>query len=197
MRQILAIFLISSTLLSCGGADESVLTIKSSISKALIIPTVAASCFAKLTATAGSPVSTDITSAYFRIPRLIFTKKNVGTDLYIVLLRIKMQVPNSGAYECTFAGENLASLNSIEETNGGSSSTSLSWWRRSTQEAIIPAGSTTWQTDCPLYCGAVNVEGGAFSTTATIEIIGYEQTPGSDLQLPLKVFGSLQVENPI
>jgi hypothetical protein len=195
MRQILFIFLISSTLLSCGGADESVLAVKSSITKALVIPTVASSCYQKMT---GSPPSVDITSAYFRIPKVYFTKKNSGTDLYIVLLKLKMNIPNMGDYICQFAGEELAALNAIEETNGGSStSTSLSWWKRPTREAIIPAGTTTWQTDCPLYCGGINVDAGNFSTTATIEVIGYEQTPGSDLQLPLKVFGTVQVENPL
>ncbi|MDG0816717.1 hypothetical protein [Bdellovibrio svalbardensis] len=184
MKAFILLGLLASFLTACAAGEESV-SVSSSVSTAQLIPSPATSCLAIKQATSGTTPSADISAAYFRIPRITFTKKNVDKDLYISLITITMNIPGSSApFECKVGGDALAAL-----------SNDANWWGTGTiHDSKVPAGTETFTTNCPLYCGGISSVT-PFFTTATMEILGYEQAAGSDEQEPVKTTTIFNVQN--
>lgn len=194
MKYYLAALVISSLLVGCGSGDAK-LTAKSSSSTVLVIPAAAVSCKTYLTTTDGSLPTADVSSSYFRIPRITFTKSNKANDMYIAVIKVSFQVPGEATpHDCTYGGDDLAALYYQPATGGALTPTP--WWSSPTHEALIPAGTATLTTNCPMYCGGIDVKS-SFSSTATMEIVGYEQAPGSELQEPVKITTTFQIQNPL
>ncbi|QDK36845.1 hypothetical protein DOE51_04165 [Bdellovibrio sp. NC01] len=140
-----------------------------------LIPASATSCLAQRQASTGTTPTSDVSASYFRVAKLTFTKKNKANDMYIDLVRITVDIPGiSSQYVCTVGGDALAALNAT-------------WYGSNTSghQAYIPAGTESMTTDCALYCGGIDTTQ-LFSATATMEIRGYEQAPGSDEQNPVR-----------
>jgi len=193
MKYFFATLVVSSLMVGCGGGDSK-LVAKSSASTVLVIPAAGVSCKTYLTTTDGSLPTSDISSSYFRIPKITFTKSNKANNMYIAAIKVSFLVPGDSApRDCTYGGDDLAAL--YYQPTGGTL-TPTPWWNIPSREALIPAGTSTVTTNCPMYCGGIDVKS-SFSSTATMEIVGYEQAPGSDLQEPVKVYSTFQIQSPL
>lgn len=184
MKSIILIGLLASLLSACAGGEESV-SASASVKTAQLIPSTATSCLAIKQAPPATVPSSDISPAYFRIPRITFTKKNVEKDLYISLISITMNIPGSSTpLECKVGGDALSALSNDND-----------WWGSGTvHEAKIKSGLATFTTNCPLYCGGIKADVNFF-TTATMTILGYEQSTDSDEQDPVKTTSTFSVQN--
>lgn len=175
MKKILLIALVLPFLSACGSGEQN-LDVSASSSSVPLIPASATSCLAQRQASSGTTPTSDISASYFRLAKLTFTKRNVANDLYIDLVKITVDIPGlTTTYECTVGGDALAALRL--DWYGGTST--------SAHVAVIPAGTASMTTECPLYCGGITTTQ-LFSTTATMEVRGYEQAPGSDDQTSVR-----------
>ncbi|HEX7673815.1 MAG TPA: hypothetical protein VF412_06580 [Bdellovibrio sp.] len=157
------------------------LNVTSSTKEALVIPASASSCLARKQAGSSAPKA-DIPAAYFRIPNITFTKSS-SKDMYIAQIKVSLTVPGSSSpYTCVIAGDALSAL-------------SQQWWPEATPvDSLIPAGTASLKTDCPLYCGNIPTDK-MFSATATMRVDGYEQDRNSDDQSPVSAHLNFTVTN--
>lgn len=156
------------------------LTVQPSHSEVPVIPASAVSCLSLKQAGTNMPVA-DINSAYFRIPRITITKKDSTTTAVIAMIKVKMPIPGRANYQCALGGDALSAL-----------SDDRNWW--SAKDAVIPAGTASLTTNCPMYCGNVPVEM-SFRTTAVMQVYGYESVDGSDKQTPTRAEATFTVIN--
>lgn len=174
------ILILSMHLMGCSGGDDSNVEVVIGKSPYPLIPAPAISCLAYKNASSSAPAN-DITASYFRMPVITFNRKNT-TDIFVVaLVRITINAPGS-SISCEVGGDGLAALSST-------------WWSNSTKEAAVPAGTATFQTDCPLYCGGVPVGNTPFTATGILEVFGLERNVTSLEENPVKIQTSISVQN--
>jgi hypothetical protein len=167
----LATVLSLSSLVSCSGGDNLV---EVDVTSAMlqIVPATAVSCHARKSAEDDQTTATaDIAMAYFRIPKMTFTPAHATTrDIFITSIDISYTLPGSTSKTtCTFAGDSLAALRD-------------DWWDSAGREAKIAANSTADKkvTTCGMYCGGIDKDLPAFSSTAEVRVYGYEQNPSDE-----------------
>ncbi|HWU42352.1 MAG TPA: hypothetical protein VN132_02905 [Bdellovibrio sp.] len=178
-QSLLAVSLLGMT--ACNGGAGP-LEAKVATTTVALIPATASSCLAVRQATAGSPPTKDVQSAYFRLSKITFNKTNKDNDLVITSVKVSIDLPPPiGTKECTIAGDDLAALSST-------------WWATTLHDAIIPSGTDTITTDCALYCGGISPDT-PFFASGIMTILGYEQAPNSDTQTSVKTTTYFQVDN--
>lgn len=170
MKHTLFLLPILALLTSCSGGGESLVEISVTSSVRMTIPAAGYSCLARKTAvdTSTSP-SSDVSAAYFTIPKMTFKLADPTRDTYISQIKVTFTPPGGSETSCVFGGDSLAALR-------------LSWWQTTLKEAKIAANSAEADraTDCPMYCGGVNVDAGSFTSSGTIKVYGYTQDPNND-----------------
>lgn len=183
----LLILVSAGVVVSCSG-EESNVEISLQSSPLPLIPAEAKSCLAIKNQTSDSPAASDISPYYFKVPKITFTRKEVDKALIISLIRIKINIPGSSSgVDCTVGGDNLAALAQY-------------WWDadasvgKPKQEAFIPPGQATFQTDCALYCGGIAVSN-SFVATGTVEIFGLERNVSTDEEVPVITSSSISVQS--
>lgn len=186
MKSIILLGLLATTVLAaCAGSEETV-TVSSSVSIAQLIPATATSCLATKQAQGGTTPTSDISSAYFRIPQITFTKKDKDKDFYISVINISLNVPGSSTpITCTAGGDALSALSDQGDLN---------WWANPNgHQALIPAGTASYTTVCAMYCGGIT-SSTTFSASATMEVFGLEQAVGSTEQTAVKTTTTFTVQ---
>ena len=186
MRSLIALAILTGFLTACSGSEN--LTVSTTSNNTLLIPSTATSCLAKYQAASGTTATADITSAYFRLPHITFTKQNINNNMYISQVKITMTLPNSTSdYSCVIAGDALSALYTVWRNNDASTPATFT-------DSVIASGTQAVTTDCPLYRGGITSDT-SFSTTATMEVDGYEQAPNSDDQTPVRTTTFFTVTN--
>lgn len=167
-------------LTSCSQGEEPNVKIVVSSQPQYLIPDSASSCLARKNAGADPP-SRDVEASYFKIPTFAFTRKNSDQLLIISLIRVKVELPSAETITCIFSGDSLSALDS-------------SWWGQT--ESIIPAGTASFETDCSAICGGISAQG-IFSTTATVEVLGYEKVSAelNSAETPFRTETTMQVQS--
>lgn len=176
----LLILLFSWQLMSCAN-EESNVEVAIATSPLPLIPATAISCLA--TKNAGGDVATaDIAPSYFKVPKLTFNRKDSAKILVIAFVRIKIQIPGAAApVSCEVGGDGLAAL-------------SQTWWANGAKEASIPAGTSTYSTDCPLYCGGILAET-PYTASGTLEVFGLERDATTLEESPVKVQTAITIQS--
>lgn len=183
MKKILGLLVVAltSSLLSCGSGEEANLEVTVPTSPLPLIPANATSCLSRKSAVGESPAQ-DISPSYFRIPTLKFTRKNTTKTLIISLVRITIRIPTTGAtVRCEIGGDALAAL-------------ATSWWATSNRETSVPVGTSTFSTDCPLYCGGVDTTR-TFVASGPLEIFGLERDESTLEESPVKVQSMVSIQS--
>ncbi|MBV2169477.1 MAG: hypothetical protein KUL82_12295 [Bdellovibrio sp.] len=172
MRKLMPVLLLVclATLGGCSQEEGNVEVVVSS-SAFPLIPATAASCLADKNAGADTPTA-DISPDYFRIPTITFNRKDTSKTLVIAFIRISIQIPGSSqAVSCEVGGDGLAALRD-------------SWFSGTTKEALVPAGTASFSTDCALYCGGVKAPSG-MTASGSLEVFGLERATNGD-ETPVK-----------
>ncbi len=186
MKSIILLGLLVTTVLTaCAGSEEAV-SVSPSVTVAQLIPSAATSCLALKQATGGTTPTSDISSAYFRIPQITFTKKDKDSDFFISVINITLNVPGSSTpIVCSTGGDALSALSDLGDVN---------WWASASgHQSKIPAGTASYTTVCPLYCGGITSTT-TFSASATMEVFGLEQAVGSSEQTAVKTTTTFTVQ---
>lgn len=174
------ILLVSMQLMSCANEESNVEVVISN-SPLPLIPATAISCLATKNA-GGDVASSDIAPSYFKVPKLTFNRKNTSKVLVIAFVRITIQIPGATSpVSCEVGGDGLASLSST-------------WWASPGKEAAISEGTSSFSTDCPLYCGGVLAER-QYTASGTLEIFGLERDSATLDETPVKVQTSITVQS--
>ncbi|MGE5086805.1 MAG: hypothetical protein ACM3MG_10930 [Bacillota bacterium] len=168
MKKIISVLALLAivNLASCSGSQD-VVDVSVTTAVRPLIPAAVASCLAVRTAKDTSSFPTaDVTAAYFSIPQMTFTPQHQDRDVYISFIKITYTIPGGSPATCEVGGDSLLALKQ-------------SWYISTTKEARIAAGATgdDTKTECPIYCGGIDKDLPAFSSTATITVYGYEQNP--------------------
>ncbi|WP_374029738.1 hypothetical protein [Bdellovibrio bacteriovorus] len=180
MKRILITLLIAPMLLAGCSGEEGNVEVSISSSAYPLIPASAVSCLAK--ENAGNDVPTpDISPSYFRIPVITFNRQDTTKTLVISFIRISIPIPGSSTpLSCEVGGDNLSALRG-------------SWYDSTTREALIPAGTATFQTDCALYCGGIAATT-PFTASGTMEIFGLERDAAQN-EVPVKTSTVITIQN--
>lgn len=180
------LFFIFLNLANCSGSTN-ILEVKAT-DTVMVIHADAISCLAIVNSKIlGAPATADITTSYFRVPKIKFTKKNIEKDMVITAINVIYSVPGSGNQSCQYGGDDLAALSSDQNWMGSSGA--------GLKTNTIPAGTSSLTTDCPLYCGGIE-SSTAFTSTATMDIYGYETVPGSEVLEPIKSTTTFSIQSP-
>ncbi|WP_413582431.1 hypothetical protein [Bdellovibrio sp. HCB288] len=156
-----------ASLTSCGGSEQSV-EVSTSTAVRWTVPSKGFSCYANKTAQeTNSTATSDVDEAYFSISKLNITSADSSRDTVISLVNVIYTPPNGSEIVCDFGAEELAALNST-------------WWADANKEARIPAGSTSWSTDCPIRCGGISINIKSFTASGVIKVYGYTVDPNDE-----------------
>jgi hypothetical protein len=149
--------------LNCNpGPDENLVTMSVSKSNRYAIPANGYSCYSvKLAQQNGTTPESDVQGSYFSLPRISFQQSNPKRDLWISAVKIYYTPPGGSEMMCALGGDSLAAL-------------SDDWWYKSKKNALIPAGTLSFQTDCPIYCGGIDVDT-PFTATGMVKVYGYSE----------------------
>ncbi|MEN0059288.1 MAG: hypothetical protein AAGB31_10685 [Bdellovibrio sp.] len=179
------ILIAATQMLSCA-QDETNVELSASTSEVKVLPIALASCYAMQTPADDGTITTDISADSFEIPTLTISRKETSKNLIISYIRVK--VPAFGSLkesvDCMFAAEKLRALGSF-------SSSSL-------YQAIIPSGTASFTTDCPLRCGGVASTDLIYMASGTVELVGAEVDPnnssnstGVKISVPITITNNL------
>jgi len=163
MKKIISVLALFGfiNLSSCSGGENAV---EVSVTTAVrpVIPAAIASCLArKVAAETATYPTPDVTAAYFSIPQVTFTPQHKNRDVYISFIKITYTVPGATSPSvCEVGGDGLLALKST-------------WYSSTNKEAVIAAGATgdDLKTDCPIYCGGIDKELPACTSTDSIVIL--------------------------
>jgi hypothetical protein len=174
---LILVLMFSLSLLSCGGGEEASIELIVPTSPLALIPAKATSCLGRLSSSTG-----DISASYFKVPTFKITRKTSTKTLIVSLIRITIQIPITGkTLTCQFGGDELAAL-------------STTWWASASREAVIPAGTSTYSTDCPIVCGGVDTSK-SFVASGPIEVFGLERDETTLDETPVKVQGTVSIQS--
>lgn len=149
--------------LTCNpGSDDNVITMSVPKSNRYAIPANGYSCYAmKWAQQSGTVPQEDVAGSYFTIPSISFEQTNPKRDLWISAIKVYYTPPNGSPMTCAFGGDQLAAL-------------SDDWWYKSNRGALVPAGTSKFQTDCSIMCGGIDVDQ-PFTATGVVKVYGYTE----------------------
>lgn len=153
-----------------------------------IVPTKAVSCYNMKSTPPGQTPIPDIDAGYFKIPTLRIFRSDSSKDLIVTAIRITYALPSEGNQppeisKCFLAGDDLRALNT-------------KWWSQGS-EAVIPAKTGTedmFSTDCPIICGDIRTRAKGFSTSADVDIFGFERDPRTLDETPIKMNRMIKIK---
>ncbi|WP_413293528.1 hypothetical protein ACLSU7_00320 [Bdellovibrio sp. HCB185ZH] len=149
------------------GSDDNVVQLEVTKSTRYVIPAHTSSCYArKVAVDNGTVPELDVPGAYWQIPKLLFKQTKPDRDLFISAVKVIVSDVDGRETTCAYGGEQLAALSS-------------QWWNTKTKEALIPMGTTTFGTDCPISCGGFDMDK-PYTATGTVKVYGYAQGEKED-----------------
>ncbi len=199
--------LVFSILLGCsssGDDDSDKLKVEISSGVNNIIPSSTRSCDeeAKGTLVAGS------ISNYFEVPSpVIAWQGNATSEVRVEVLRLTVDSPQIGKYECTLSSSSLNILFWKREYDKDKNVLVSSWDHHLGANSADTITSTSelkakGYTSCPIKCGGVSIKKDSLKFTAKgkWELIAIEKRFSADNssyeEIPLKVTGEFKVQNP-